>query len=265
MTWTTIAAATLGVSVLLLSGCGGGDSGAPTAAAPTGGTGSATASVGASGSSGGFINWIGNSNGTVVKDAANGNLQFRAGDGAMYDGTSYYSNVVVSGSDLLLDGSRFGYVGPATSTTGSTIAALYCTNGTVMSVVRGTLSCPGASGGSSGGTNGGITGGASGGTAGGTSSGSAWGDANSCVSIFNAATGANCGSSISRSFSFRNTCSAPISVYFGLERTNGTWDTGRYTSLAPGASGSYFTCQGTGQLRYVGTFTVNAPNPSPFP
>jgi hypothetical protein len=47
----------------------------------------------------------------------------------------------------------------------------------------------------------------------------------------------------------------------------GGGDSGASTATAPtGSAGSgYFTCQGTGQLRYVGTFTVDAPNPTPFP
>lgn len=126
------------IAYLSLAGCGSGTD-------STDSSSGSSSSSGTNSSNSGFITWNGNANGTVVKDANNNSFQFRASDGAMYDGSNYYNNVNVSGSDVIFNGSKYGYVGSATSTSGSTIAVLKCTSGSYMSISSGTLTCTGSS------------------------------------------------------------------------------------------------------------------------
>lgn len=154
LTWCTL--------LLIIAGCGGGDSGSTTGSTTgsTSGSSSGSSSGSTSGSSSSsFISWNGNANGTVVKDANNNSIQFRASDGAIYDGTSYYSNLTVSGSDIIYNGSKFGSVTTASSTTGSTIAILECSNGSDMAFSSGTVSCLTGSGSGTGGSSSTGTGG----------------------------------------------------------------------------------------------------------
>lgn len=114
---------------LVLFGCGGGSEGEA----------DNSNDVGASN----FISWTGNANGTVVLDGKNNQFQFRASDGSLFDGTTYYNNVENSGSEVLLNGYVIGSITSTTSATGTTIAVLTCTNGSNMIMSGGNISCSG--------------------------------------------------------------------------------------------------------------------------
>lgn len=113
---------------LLLFGCGGG-----------GGGGSESESDDVAASQ--FVAWNGNANGTIVLDGNNNPIQFRSSDGSLFDGSTYYNNVENSGSNVLLNGYVIGTISSTTSTTGTTIAVLKCTDGSNMIMSGGNLSC----------------------------------------------------------------------------------------------------------------------------
>lgn len=83
-----------------------------------------------------YINWTQSSNGEAVLDATNDVVKFRADGGNMTFGSTTYSNILVdaSGGTITLDGTVLGQVALIKSSTGGSVAAMVCTDGTLIDI-----------------------------------------------------------------------------------------------------------------------------------
>jgi hypothetical protein len=64
--------------------------------------------------------------------------------------------------------------------------------------------------------------------------------------------GSLCGPGSSISVYVTNNCSQTMDVFFCLKKTNGSWDSGQWDGLAPGANTYYWTCDAAGQYKVWG-------------
>lgn len=83
-----------------------------------------------------YINWTQSSNGEAVLDATNDAVKFRADGGNMVYGNTAYYNILVdaSGGAITLDGAVMGHVALIKSSTGGSVAAMVCTDGTLVDI-----------------------------------------------------------------------------------------------------------------------------------
>ena len=83
-----------------------------------------------------YINWVNNANGEAVLDATNDAVKFRSDNGQMVFGSTTFSNISVNsnGGAITFNGTVIGSVQAIKSTAGSRVAAMVCTDGTLVDI-----------------------------------------------------------------------------------------------------------------------------------